>query len=125
MRRLREFEKPLSCSWGARPRTFRFVRNHVSGSRRAEERQIRGGTTHLFESFSSESTGLAPAANTMDAQSVNSLAVFPVILKGFCPTRWPTARSSWWCAQEAVLFDRVLLNIPDLVLWEHGSRPSM
>src|SRR5437773_3493608 len=38
MRRSREFEKPLSCSWSARPRTFRFVRNHVSGSRRAEKR---------------------------------------------------------------------------------------
>ena len=26
MCRLREFGKPLSCSWSARPRTFRFVR---------------------------------------------------------------------------------------------------
>ncbi len=32
---------------------------------------------HLLELFSSESTGLAPAANMMNAQSVNSLAVFP------------------------------------------------
>src|SRR6266513_1905762 len=71
----------------------------VGQQARCEERQIHGGTTHLFELFSSESTGLAPAANMMNAQSVNSLAVFPGHSQGFCPTRWPAVRSSWWCAQ--------------------------